>query len=169
MSLFASLSSDALADFMKLAFSAGSLLITVYFWFVRINRERVSIGLYPAYGFEGALEHGGVGVWTGKLFLANRSILPTAIIGGEVELWWKKKWISGGFHVGDGYELPWNLPPSQVFAKTISVAFDLGANTPRERVYANRKLRFTFVTIEGVRISAELQTHVAAGGKRLAA
>jgi hypothetical protein len=165
----ATMNTDGLADLMKLAFSAGSLGVTAYFWFVRVNRERVSVGIFPAYGFEGTLEPGGVAVWTGKVFLCNRSILPTAIISGEVELWWKQRWRKGRFYANDGHELPWNLPPSQVFAKQMSVAFDLGEGTPRERVYANRRLRFTFTTIEGYRVSGELQTHVAKETDRLAA
>ena len=165
----AALNTDGLADLMKLAFSAGSLGVTAYFWFVRVNRERVSIGIFPAYGFEGTMESGGVGVWTGNIFLSNRSILPTAIISGEVELLWKKRWRKGRFYACAGHELPWNLPPAQVFAKTVSVAFDLGEDTPRERVYANRRLRFTFVTVEGQRISGELPTHVVTEMNRLAA
>jgi hypothetical protein len=160
---------DSLADLMKLVFSAGSLGITAYFWFVRVNRERVSVGLFPAYGFEGTLESGGIGVWTGRLFLSNRSILPTAIISGEVELWWKKRWLKGRFYANDGHELPWNLPPSEVFVKTVSVAFDLGENTPRERVYAKRRLRFTFITVEGHRVAGELPTHAVTEPIRTAA
>src|SRR5262245_43060385 len=65
---------------LKLLFSAGSLAVTLYFWFVRANRERVSVAVHPVSGFEGSLESGGVGFWTGRVFLANRSILPTAVV-----------------------------------------------------------------------------------------
>ena len=34
---------DNLQDLLKTVFSAGSLVITLYFWFVRSNRERVSL------------------------------------------------------------------------------------------------------------------------------
>ena len=156
--LFADASLDW-ADAMKLLFSAGSLGVTVYFWFVRINRERVSVGVFPAGGFEGRLEPGSLGVWTGKVYLANRSILPTAVVAGEVELLVRGRWQKGGFHTPDGSELPWNLPPSQAYAKSMIAAFDLPADTPTEWVYANRKLRITLITVEGARLVNELSTH----------
>src|SRR5688500_6358043 len=66
--------SPAVQDAVKLLFSAVSLLITLYFWYVRINRERVALRVYPVGGFEGALQNNGDGIWTGRIFIANRSI-----------------------------------------------------------------------------------------------
>jgi hypothetical protein len=154
--------SDNLQDMLKLAFSASSLVITVYFWFVRVNREKVSLKVYPDHGFEGTLEPGGVGLWTGRLFLANRSILPTAVVRVKAELWWNGRWLLGNVIPSEGSELPWNLPPSQVFARGLQAAFDVGPDTPRERVYTNQRIRFTFVTIERCRVVSEVETVEAA-------
>lgn len=145
-------------DAMQAAMSVGSLAVTLYFWFMRANRERVQVKVYPVNGLEGTLEEGGVGCWTGRLFFANASILPTAIVAAKAELWWDGQWLSGAFHVGAGSELPWNLPPTQVFPKDVVAAFDLGKCSKRERVYAEQKLRFTFVTVEGCRIVVEVNS-----------
>jgi hypothetical protein len=153
----------SLQEVMKLLFSASSMAITAYFWLVRMNKEKVSLAFYGGNGFEGTLEPHGVGLWRGRIFLANRSVLPTAIVRVQVELWWEERWLTGVFHTAEGSELPWNLPPSQVFPKNIIAAFDLGPNTSCEQVYANQRLRFTFETVEGKYITGEAQTVLAAG------
>jgi hypothetical protein len=170
MPLFASLDNFpiSLQEAMKLLFSASSLVVTAYFWFVRVNRERTSIAFYAVNGFEGALEPHGLGVWTGKVFLANRSILPTAIVQARAELWWGGSWRTGNAVAADGSELPWNLPSAQVFAKNITAVFDLGPDTSREQVYANQKLRFTFETVDGSRVVWETNTDINAGKAVLA-
>ena len=150
--------SPAMQDFLKLGFSAGSLIVTLYFWFVRINRERVSVGLYPDRGFEGTLQPDGLGVWTGRVFLVNRSILPTAIVVAKAELWWEGRWLAGQAYPTEGSELPWNLPPSQVFARGLCAVFNLGPETPRERVYANQRIRFTFTTVERGQVREVVET-----------
>lgn len=146
-------------ELMKMGFSLSSLLVTAYFWFVRVNRERVSLGVFAVSGFEGSLEPGGVGLWAGQIILTNRSILPTAVIAAKAELWWDGRWIAGNAVPGDGSELPWNLPPSQASSKTLSTAFDVGPDTQRERIYADQLVRLTFVTVEGCRITGEFRTH----------
>ena len=151
--------SGDLQDFLKLGLSVGSFVVTVYFWFIRVNRERVAIGVYPAGGFEGTLESGGIGLWTGRVFLTNKSILATAVISVEVELWWNGRWVAGNAIPDLDNPLPWNLPPSQAFAKTVRAAFDLGPDTDREKVYLNQRLRFTFNTVEGVRVPVEMKTN----------
>ena len=85
------MSSD-IQEVLKLGLSGISLVVTMYFWLVRANRERVSVGIFPVGHFEGTLEPGGVGQWTGRLFLANRSIMPTAIVSARVELLWKGRY-----------------------------------------------------------------------------
>lgn len=156
--LLSTVLSENLQDAMKWLFSGASLLVTVYFWCVRINRERVSLRIYSDSGFEGTLESGGVGLWVGRIFVANRSILPTAIIAANVELWWDGRWQSGRVIPCDGSELPWNMPPTQVFARGLRAVFDLGEETPRERIYATQRLRFTFSTVEGCRVRQEVET-----------
>lgn len=159
--LFGSLDLSSLdaQELLKIAFSATSLLVTGYFWIVRVNRERVSLGIFPVGGFEGTLEPGHVGAWAGRIFLSNRSILPTAVIAAKAELWWNGRWIVGNAITGDGSELPWNLPPSQATSKTITTAFDVGPETTREQIYADQRLRLTFITVEGCRVTAEFRTH----------
>lgn len=147
-------------DLMKLAFSAGSLLVTVYFWFVRVNRERPALGVYSAGGFEGSLDSG-FGVWRGRLFVANRSILPTAIVALRSEVYWKGRWVAGQCGTGEGSDLPWNLPPNQVFPHSLVAVFDLGADPSLEHIYANRPLRFVFTTVEGKSIVAEVESQPA--------
>ncbi len=150
--------------------SVGSLLITVYFWFVRMNREKVSVGVFPIGGFEGALHPDNLGVWSGRLYLANRSILPTAVVAVEAELWWKGRWQTGNCVPEEGSELPWNMPPTQVFVKTLRLVFDVGPDTVCDEVYANQRVRLTFVTVEGSRIVTQLDTNAtAATGLKLAA
>src|SRR3954447_3515898 len=114
-------SADA-QELLKLSLSGTSLIVTAYFWFVRANRERVSLGIFPVAGFEGSLEPGGVGLWAGQIILTNRSILPTAVIAARAELWWNGRWITGNARPADGSELPWNLPPSQAFSRCLSTA-----------------------------------------------
>lgn len=160
LSLFALseiLSADA-QEVLKLGFSGASLVVTMYFWMVRANRERVSLGIFPVGGFEGTLEPGGIGLWSGRLFLANRSILPTAIVAAQVELLWQGRWLPGHVGTGEGSELPWNLPPSQVFPKDLKAAFDLGMEISLDEVYADQRLRFTFVTVEGRSVYQEVRT-----------
>jgi hypothetical protein len=147
-------------EVLKVVFSVVSLVATLYFWLVRANRERVSVAVHAVSGFEGALNDHGVGFWTGKLFLANRSILPTAIVAGRAEVWWNGRWLVGNCVANDDSELPWNLAPSQVVAKNVIAAFDLPAGTERERVYQNQRLRFTFLTVEGRQVREEIQSNV---------
>lgn len=147
-----------LQDAVKMLFSTASLVFTAYFWLVRVNRERISVRTYPVSGFEGSLESGGVGVWSGKLFIANGSILSTAIVAGKVEIWWDGRWLRGHFAVGDGSELPWNLPPSQAFSKAVTAAFEIGLEVDRDQVYENQRLRFTFATVERKAIVEEFET-----------
>jgi hypothetical protein len=151
------ISSDV-QDNLKMLFAAGSVAVTMYFWFVRINRERVSLKVYPISGFEGALEDCGLGIWSGRVFLANCSIMPTAVVTVKAELWWEERWLAGQVGGQAGSELPWNLPPTQVFPRDLTAAFELGPRATREQVYANQRLRFTFVTIEGRRFTEEFQT-----------
>lgn len=155
-------------EMLKLIFSGTSLVITAYFWFVRANRERVSLGIFPVDGFEGSLESGGVGLWAGRIILTNRSIVPTAVIAARAELWWDGRWVTGNVVAGDGSELPWNLPPSQATAKTLNAAFDLGLQTSREQVYADQRLRLTFITVEGYRAVGEFRTHAVGAAARAA-
>jgi hypothetical protein len=143
---------------MKLLFSTGSLAATLYFWLVRANRERVSVGVYAVNGFEGALDDHGLGLWTGRLFLANRSILPTAVVTIKAELYWDGRWLPGQVGTGEASELPWNLPPSQAFAKSVTAAFNLGPEATRAQVYASHRLRFTLATVEGARVTGEIRT-----------
>jgi hypothetical protein len=156
--------SPELQEILKFLFSGVSLLATLYFWLVRANRERVALAVHAVHGFEGCLQDDGTGVWTGKLFLANRSILATAVLAGRAELWWQGRWLVGGFHAADGSELPWNLPPAQVFAKDVIAAFDLGREATREQVYAEQRLRFTFVTVEGRRVVVKLRSKADGAG-----
>lgn len=149
----------SLQDVLNTLFSMASFGVTVYFWFIRVNRERVSVKVYPVGPFEGTLESGGVGLWTGKLFLANRSILPTAIVEVQVELLWKGMWRSGRFFGGEGAEPPWNLKPQQVTPRLqVSAAFAVGEEVTREQIYEPQRLRFTFVTVEGWLIAHEFRT-----------
>lgn len=158
-----------IADAMKLLCSVGSLVVTLYFWFVRSNRERVAVAVYHVGGFESSLEPYGVGLWSGKIFLANRSILPTAIVRTQAELFWQGRWITGMVHLAEGCELPWNLPPSQVFAKNVTAAFDVGKETTCDQVYANQRLRFTFETVEGCRVTGETESCPTVGASPLQA
>jgi hypothetical protein len=59
--------SESIQNDLKTAFSVLSLGVTAYFWFVRANRERLSVGIHQVGGFEGVLEAGQVGVWTGRV------------------------------------------------------------------------------------------------------
>jgi len=145
-------------EWLKMLFSAGSLVFTLYFWLVRANRERVAVAVHQVGGFEGVLD-GGIGIWSGKLFVVNRSILSTAIVAARAELWWQGRWLVGNCIPGDDCELPWNLPPAQAFAKTVRAAFDLGPETSRAQVYADHLLRITFVTVEGRRVRGEVRTN----------
>jgi hypothetical protein len=148
-----------LKEMLQMAVSGASLLVTAYFWFIRANRERVSVGIFPVSGFEGALNGPGLGVWTGQVFLTNRSILATAILSGKAELYWEGRWITGNLVAGDGFELPWNLPPAQAYSKTIIVAFDVGVRTTAEKVYESQRIRVTFLTVEGQRVAREFRTN----------
>ena len=151
--------SPEVREALQMAFSLGSLVVTAYFWFVRVNRERVSIGLYPVSGFEGALERPDTGVWTGQIFLTNRSILPTAVVAGKTELFWKGNWILGNLIAGTGSDLPWNLPPTQAFAKTVTLVFDVGPQTSADALYVDQRVRIAFLTVEGKQVVGEFRTH----------
>ena len=145
-------------EWLQMLFSAASVVFTLYFWLVRANRERVSVVVHQVGGFEGVLD-GGVGIWSGTLFVVNRSIMPTAIVAARAELWWQGRWLAGNCVSCDGSELPWNLPPAQAFAKAVRVAFDVGMETTRAQVYADQRLRITFVTVEGRRVTGEVRTN----------
>lgn len=145
-------------EIAKMLFSTGSLVVTLYFWFVRANRERFSVGVHVVSGFEGSLEPGGIGVWSGKVFVANRSILPTAIVAGRAELWWEGRWLAGRLAEGDGSELPWNLPASQAYAKNVVAVFDLGRGVSVERIYARQRMRLIFETVEGRNVVGKVRT-----------
>jgi hypothetical protein len=160
--------SSSLQDDLKTLLSGVSFVATLYFWMVRANRERVSLGIYTAGGFEGELHPGGVGVWTGRLFIANRSTMPTAIIDLKVELYWDGYWRSGCCHALEPNDLPWNLTPSQVTAKTVTAAVTVG-DVACDRVYEPQRLRFTLVTVEGKHVTQEVRTGAAAAASARAA
>jgi len=158
MSTMSTLISPVVQELVKFLFSTVSLLITFYFWYVRINREKVALKVYPVGDFEGALQDNGEGIWSGRIFIANSSILPTAVVSVKAELWWDGRWLEGPCAMGEGSELPWNMPPSQVFPRDLRAAFLLPPDTTREEVYANHSLRFTFETVDGSRITTETET-----------
>jgi hypothetical protein len=150
--------SESIQDDLKTAFSVLSLGVTAYFWFVRANRERLSVGIHQVGGFEGVLEAGQVGVWTGRVFLANRSILPTAIVDGFAEIKWNGRWQKGRLIAADESALPWNLEPSYVVAKQVTMAFQFDEQTTREQVYEDQILRIAFMTVEGRKITQEIRS-----------
>ena len=147
--------------------SIGSCAVTGYFWLVRINREREAVRIYQMGVLDGTLESGALGVWTGKLMLANRSIMPTGIVAGKAELYWKGRWLPGTFATSDANELPWNLSPQQVVPQKVVAIFAIGEETTRERVYEDQRIRFTFLTVEGRSVVKELQTNVGKLGSRV--
>ncbi|MBY0522064.1 MAG: hypothetical protein K2R98_01620 [Gemmataceae bacterium] len=154
---------------MNTLFSLASAGMTAYFWLVRVNRERESVRVYQVSDFAGTLEPGQVGYWVGKIFLANRSINPTAIVEASAELYWNGRWVPGVVHTADDVDLLWNLTPLQVVARKVGAAFPLDAKTTREQVYAPQKLRVTFVTVEGKKLVHEVRAGAEIGTNAIAA
>lgn len=144
----------------QMVLSVGSFVVTAYFWVVRINREREALRVYQTGTFEGTLESGHIGAWAGRLMLANRSIMPTAIVEAKVELCWQGKWLLGCINLDETNQLPWNLPAQQVAAQKLVAGFDVGPETTPEQVYADQRLRFTFLTVEGRRVVKIVETNV---------
>jgi hypothetical protein len=54
--------------------------------------------------------------------------------------------------------LPWNLAPSHVVAKQVTMAFQFDDQTTREQVYEDQMLRITFITVEGRKITQEIRS-----------
>ena len=158
MPLLADFSLDTIQDHCKTLFSLASLAVTAYFWFVKANRERVGLRIYQTSKFEGSLEPNALGFWQGEVYLANRSTMPNAVVEVKTELFWKGQWIPGYTNLPEGHELPWNLTPLFVTQRKISGAFQLDPKTDREEVYANQRIRFTFISVEGRSFVKEIQT-----------
>src|SRR5690606_18754505 len=72
--------------------------------------------------------------WTGDLYVANMSTLPSAVIGAEVELQREGKWVSGAFGWSEGAALPWNLDPLKVDKHGVAAFFYLPESVEGEEL-----------------------------------
>lgn len=147
--------------------AVGSAAVTAYFWLIKANRERAGVKVYQIGKFRADRRTVPASEaptkyrlwWSGDLFFANRSTLPSAIIGAEVSVFFRGQWIDGDFGWGEGAELPWNLPPLSVEKKPVAAFLKVQDEVEWDEVQKPHKLRFRFSTVDGRQFTKEVETN----------
>jgi hypothetical protein len=154
-------------------FAVGSTCITVYFWLIKMNRERAGLKLYRVADFRpdrlqcSDKPSKEKATWYGEIYLANPSTLPIAVVRFQAQLLWRGRWIDGRMVMERKDDVPWMVEPLRVLARGFGCAFDVEEGTAREQLLRPHKLRFTWTTVDGRHRSQEVETSLTAASAAL--
>ena len=109
-------------------FAVGSTCITVYFWLIKMNRERAGLKLYRVADFRpdrlqcSDKPSKEKATWYGEIYLANPSTLPIAVVRFQAQLLWRGRWIDGRMVMERKDDVPWMVEPLRVLARGFGCA-----------------------------------------------
>lgn len=136
--------------------SIASLTITLYFWFVKANRERPSLRFFQLGDFSANLRRmaGQDGMRrlcvqqmdsTGVL-VANDSTRQNAIINFECAFLHNGRWVAGDWGYVDENKPPWNIGPESSVALGLAFFFDVEEDF---EIPTQLEFRVTFNVVSG--------------------
>lgn len=162
----------------QMIFSSASLLVTCYFWFVRIRRERPHLAFHQLSDFRASCRRVQDSedkkrlcfqqLDTGGVLIVNHSIRQNSIVLFECFLPTEDGVIEGDWGYSGDDKPPWNIGPETSLAFSPACFFDVPANY---EIPENPAVYLRFVTASGKRFThrfnKQVKRHRAAGPPKL--
>ena len=151
-------------DVLSLIGSAIATLSTLYFWLVRVNRERPQLKIHLAgpmaadtlAAAAGAPPGTARSLFSVKAVVANYSALPNAVLG--VRAWVKTRegnWAPAVTSVDDKTQPPFNLPPLHTVPLTLTATVTVPERPESAPRLSRREIALQSVA-EPVQVKLEL-------------
>lgn len=144
----------------ELLLSAGSAILTGYFWLVRSRRETPRLTFYQLQDFRATLRSsrdekkakrlGLTQIEPCGVLVANNSTRQNSIVRFDCFLRHKGQQIRGSWGYVDDDQPPWNIAPESTISMRLACFFDVPENF---EIPDNLRFRVEFVTASGKRFS----------------